>query len=55
MVGDTFDESATAAMKYTKETGKTFIDPFDDPNVQAGQGTVAYEILEEAERAVCEF
>ncbi len=22
-VGDTFDESATAAMKYTKETGKT--------------------------------
>ncbi|MGQ7334810.1 threonine ammonia-lyase IlvA [Streptococcus suis] len=49
LVGDTFDESATAAMKYTKETGKTFIDPFDDPNVQAGQGTVAYEILEEAE------
>ena len=55
LVGDTFDESATAAMKYTKETGKTFIDPFDDPNVQAGQGTVAYEILEEAEEQSVSF
>lgn len=55
LVGDTFDESAKAAMKYTKETGKTFIDPFDDPNVQAGQGTVAYEILEEAEEQSVSF
>ena len=55
LVGDTFDESATAAMKYTEETGKTFIDPFDDPNVQAGQGTVAYEILEEAEEHSVSF
>ncbi|MBY4972746.1 threonine ammonia-lyase IlvA [Streptococcus suis] len=55
LVGDTFDESATAAMKYTEETGKTFIDPFDDPNVQAGQGTVAYEILEEAEEQFVSF
>ncbi|HFI0619496.1 TPA: threonine ammonia-lyase IlvA [Streptococcus suis] len=55
LVGDTFDESATAAMKYTEETGKTFIDPFDDPNVQAGQGTVAYEILEEAEEQSVSF
>ncbi|CYV22764.1 threonine ammonia-lyase IlvA [Streptococcus suis] len=49
LVGDTFDESAKAAQDYTQESGKTFIDPFDDENVQAGQGTVAYEILEEAE------
>ena len=48
LVGDTFDESAKAAQDYTLETGKTFIDPFDDLDVQAGQGTVAYEILETA-------
>ena len=55
LVGDTFDESARAAMDYTIESGKTFIDPFDDPNVQAGQGTVAYEILEEADRQAVRF
>ncbi|HEL1760567.1 TPA: threonine ammonia-lyase IlvA [Streptococcus suis] len=55
LVGDTFDESAQAAQEYTKETGKTFIDPFDDENVQAGQGTVAYEILEEAEEQSISF
>ncbi|HEM4082630.1 TPA: threonine ammonia-lyase IlvA [Streptococcus suis] len=54
-VGDTFDESAKAAQDYTQESGKTFIDPFDDENVQAGQGTVAYEILEEAEEQTISF
>ncbi|HEL1619287.1 TPA: threonine ammonia-lyase IlvA [Streptococcus suis] len=55
LVGDTFDESAQAAQEYTKETGKTFIDPFDDDNVQAGQGTVAYEIMEEAQEQTISF
>lgn len=55
LVGDTFDESAKAAQDYTQESGKTFIDPFDDENVQAGQGTVAYEILEEAEEQTISF
>lgn len=55
LVGDTFDESAQAAQEFTKESGKTFIDPFDDANVQAGQGTVAYEILEEAEEQSISF
>ncbi|HFI0935776.1 TPA: threonine ammonia-lyase IlvA [Streptococcus suis] len=55
LVGDTFDESAQAAQEYTKETGKTFIDPFDDENVQAGQGTVAYEIIEEAQEQTISF
>ncbi|MEX2785077.1 threonine ammonia-lyase IlvA [Streptococcus sp. H49] len=49
LVGDTFDASAQAALDYTKAEGMTFIDPFDDPNVQAGQGTVAYEIYEQAQ------
>ncbi|HEL2203520.1 TPA: threonine ammonia-lyase IlvA [Streptococcus suis] len=55
LVGDIFDESAKAAQDYTQESGKTFIDPFDDENVQAGQGTVAYEILEEAEEQTISF
>ncbi|HFI0150207.1 TPA: threonine ammonia-lyase IlvA [Streptococcus suis] len=55
LVGDTFDESAKAAQNYTQESGKTFIDPFDDENVQAGQGTVAYEILEESEEQNISF
>ncbi|HEM5717360.1 threonine ammonia-lyase IlvA [Streptococcus suis] len=55
LVGDTFDESAKAAQDYTQESGKTFIDPFDHENVQAGQGTVAYEILEEAEEQNISF
>ncbi|HFU3706869.1 TPA: threonine ammonia-lyase IlvA [Streptococcus suis] len=55
LVGDTFDESAQAAQEFTKETGKTFIDPFDDENVQAGQGTVAYEIIEEAQEQTISF
>lgn len=55
LVGDTFDESAQAAQEFTKKTGKTFIDPFDDENVQAGQGTVAYEIMEEAQEQTISF
>ncbi len=49
LVGDTFDASAQAAQEFTKSEGMTFIDPFDDEAVQAGQGTVAYEIYEQAQ------
>ncbi len=55
LVGDTFDESAQAAQDYTVQEGKTFIDPFDNPNVQAGQGTVAVEILEQAAQTGIHF
>lgn len=48
LVGDTFDESAAAAIAYAQREQKTFIDPFDAPNVIAGQGTVALEIFEAA-------
>lgn len=55
LVGDTFDASAKAAMEFTEKEQRTFIDPFDNPHVQAGQGTVAYEILEEAGREAISF
>ncbi len=47
LTGDTFDDCAIAAKKYTEENGMTFIPPFDDYKIIEGQGTVGVEILEE--------
>jgi len=47
LVGDTFDDCAIAAKKYTEENGMTFIPPFDDYKIIEGQGTVGVEILED--------
>ena len=47
LVGDTFDDCAIAAKKYSEENSMTFIPPFDDYKIIEGQGTVAVEILEE--------
>lgn len=43
--GDTYDEAAAYAMKLAKKDQLTFIPPFDDPDVIAGQGTIGMEIL----------
>ena len=45
--GDTFDEARSEAGRLAKEKGLTYVHPFDDPNVIAGQGTLAFEILEQ--------
>lgn len=45
LVGDSFDEALAHAKKLEAEKGLTFIHPFDDPDIIAGQGTVAREIL----------
>jgi threonine dehydratase len=47
LVGDTFDDCAVAAKKYTEENRMVFIPPFDDYRIIEGQGTVAVEILED--------
>jgi threonine dehydratase len=47
LIGDTFDDCAIAAKKYTEENGMTFIPPFDDYKIIEGQATVGVEILEE--------
>jgi threonine dehydratase len=47
LTGDTFDDCAVAARKYTEENKKTFIPPFEDLRIIEGQGTVAVEILED--------
>ena len=43
--GDTFDEAYGEARRLEQEQGLTFIHPYDDPDVIAGQGTIAVEIL----------
>jgi len=43
--GDTYDEASDYAQKLVAEKGMTYIHPFDDPEVIAGQGTIAMEIL----------
>ncbi|MGW5440620.1 threonine ammonia-lyase [Nocardia asteroides] len=46
-VGDTIDESLSAAQEFADRTGATLIHPFDHPDIVAGQATVALEILEQ--------
>src|SRR3954470_5149326 len=43
--GDAFDEAYALARRLEAERGLTFIHPYDDPDVIAGQGTVGMEIL----------
>src|SRR6186713_1055813 len=47
LTGDTFDDCAITARKYTEEHKMVFIPPFDDLRIIEGQGTVAVEILED--------
>jgi threonine dehydratase len=43
--GDTFEEAHDKARALEKAEGLTFVHPYDDPEVIAGQGTIAMEIL----------
>ncbi|WP_322616984.1 threonine ammonia-lyase, biosynthetic [Pseudomonas sp. BIC9C] len=43
--GESFPFALAYALDLAGETGRTFVSPFDDPEVIAGQGTVAMEIL----------
>ncbi|MHB1514686.1 MAG: threonine ammonia-lyase, biosynthetic [Acidiferrobacteraceae bacterium] len=45
LVGDNYDEAYAHARKVEKQRGMTFIHPYDDPEVIAGQGTIGLEIL----------
>jgi threonine dehydratase len=52
LIGDTFDDCAIAARKYTDENNMTFIPPFEDLKIIEGQGTVAVEILEDIDQPI---
>lgn len=45
--GEFFDDAAAEAKRLEKEKGFTFVHPYDDPVVMAGQATIACEILEQ--------
>lgn len=45
LVGDAYDDAFEYAIKEAKEKNLVFVHPYDDPDVIAGQGTVAMEIL----------
>lgn len=51
--GETFDEAYAYARELEAERGLTFVHPFDDPQVAAGQGTVALEMLEQKDDFDC--
>ncbi len=45
LFGDTYDEASEYAYELVEKEGFSYIHPYDDPDVIAGQGTVAVEIL----------
>lgn len=47
LVPGVYDDAYARAMELQKEHGYTFVHPFDDEKVIAGQGTIALEILEQ--------
>lgn len=47
LVGDVYDEAYEHALKLAEEENLTFIHPFNDPIVAAGQGSIAMEIVQE--------
>ena len=47
LIGDSYDEAAAYATKLVNKEGLTYIHPFDDPDVIAGQGTIGMEILDQ--------
>jgi threonine dehydratase len=51
LVGSVFDDCLADALSHTDRTGATFVSPFDDPLVIAGQGTIGLELAEQAPQA----
>ena len=50
LVGNAYDDAYEHAKERAKLTGMTFVHPYDDPAVIAGQGTIAKEILSQLEQ-----
>jgi threonine dehydratase len=52
LYGDTYDDAYGRARQLEQEQGLTFIHPFDDPYVIAGQGTIGMEILRQYQQPI---
>jgi threonine dehydratase len=49
--GERFEDAMTAAQAYVEESGATFVHPFEDPLVIAGQGTIGLEVADQVQQA----
>jgi threonine dehydratase len=49
LTGPAIEEALEAAQVYVAETGATFIHPFEDPAIIAGQGTIGLELADQVE------
>jgi len=47
LIGDTYDDAKSAALKYVQKENKIFVPPFDHKLIIEGQGTVAAEVTEQ--------
>jgi len=52
LFGDSYDDSYAHALELEKARKLTFVHPFDDPDVIAGQGTIGMEILRQHPQAI---
>ena len=52
LVGNTYDDAHQYAKSVADEKSITFVHPYDDPDVIAGQGTVAFEILKQHSKPI---
>jgi threonine dehydratase len=51
LMGATFEDALGAAFEYTERTGATFVHPYEDEVVIAGQGTIGLELAEQVPQA----
>ncbi len=52
LVGDSYSDAGIAAHAYCEKNDMTYIPPFDDPDVIAGQGTVAAEMVRQMQAPI---
>ncbi|MBY0453606.1 MAG: threonine ammonia-lyase, biosynthetic [Burkholderiaceae bacterium] len=50
LCGESYSDAYAHSLKLEQEQGLTFVHPFDDPDVIAGQGTIAMEILRQLQK-----
>ena len=49
LIGDSFDDAFSHCLKLVEENSLVYIPPYDDPDIIAGQGTIAMEIIKQAQ------
>lgn len=50
LTGDNFDEALNAALEYGEKNGSTFVHPYNNADIIAGQGTVGLEIFDQLDK-----